>query len=224
MVAARAAGLPPGRSRRPAPRSAAASRTALRSAARVCSAASPAVWLSRWRIVIACLPFCAELRPVARHGRVDVELAALDQDVRAERRHRLGGRKDVDDRVALPGPRARRIGVAAPQIDDRLAVDAWRRTTRRPRARRRSWPRRPRALRRSAAHSRRRSACRDLTTKAPTTQSASGHAATPGLCVVVSLWSNPAAWVLSTPSNGKPACSSRCATRRPSASCAACTA
>ena len=43
--------------------------------------------------------------------------------MRAQRRHALGARVDVDDRVALPGLRARQVGVAAPQIDDGLAVD-----------------------------------------------------------------------------------------------------
>ena len=43
--------------------------------------------------------------------------------MRAERRHALGRRVDVHERVALPGPRARLIGVAAPQVDDGAAVD-----------------------------------------------------------------------------------------------------
>ena len=68
------------------------------------------------------LAVAGELRPVARHRRIDVERAAVDEHVGAQRRHRLRRREDVDDGVALPRARARRVGMTAPQIDDRRAV------------------------------------------------------------------------------------------------------
>src|SRR5262249_44317954 len=46
-----------------------------------------------------------------------------DQAMRAERRHSLGARVDVDQRVARPGLRAVEVRMTAPQVDDGLAVD-----------------------------------------------------------------------------------------------------
>ena len=43
-----------------------------------------------------------ELRPVARHGSVKIELTALAQDEGDEKGHRFGGGPDVDQGVALP--------------------------------------------------------------------------------------------------------------------------
>ena len=65
----------------------------------------------------------AELRPVPGDGRMEVQLAAIGQHQRAQGDHGLGGREDVDERVALPRPGARRILVAAPDVDNRLAID-----------------------------------------------------------------------------------------------------
>ena len=63
-----------------------------------------------------------ELGPVLRDRRVEVEHAPVGEHQHAERRHGLRARVDVDDRVLDP-----RIAVgvrdAAPQVDDRLAVD-----------------------------------------------------------------------------------------------------
>ena len=64
-----------------------------------------------------------ELGPVARHGRIQVELPAVDEDEGAERGHRFRRREDVDDRVALPRTRPCRIGVAAPQVYHDVAID-----------------------------------------------------------------------------------------------------
>jgi hypothetical protein len=53
------------------------------------------------------LAVAGELRPVARHRRIDVERTAVDEHMGAQRRHRLRRRKDVDDGVALPRARER---------------------------------------------------------------------------------------------------------------------
>ena len=65
----------------------------------------------------------AELRPVRRDLLVGVEQPAVDAHQRRQRGHRLGGRPDVDDRVL--GPRRGLLGVApaAPDVEQRLAVD-----------------------------------------------------------------------------------------------------
>jgi hypothetical protein len=68
-----------------------------------------------------------EFRPVFLHRRMQIELAAVGENQRAQRRHRLGRRKAIDDRVALERARAARVEVAAPRIDDRFAVDEDRR-------------------------------------------------------------------------------------------------
>src|SRR6267143_3634278 len=66
-----------------------------------------------------------ELGPVAGDRRVEAEQSRVDQTQRADRTDRLSDRVQVDDRVALPGPAPRRIGVAAPQVDDRITVDVY---------------------------------------------------------------------------------------------------
>ena len=70
----------------------------------------------------ALLAALRELGPVAGDGRVQVELASVGQHQGAQRRHGLGRRPDVDDRVALPRLRARLVDMAAPDVDDELAV------------------------------------------------------------------------------------------------------
>ena len=67
-----------------------------------------------------------EFRPVGRDRRVDVQLTAVREQVSADCRHAFGRRVDVDDRVAFPRPIALGVRVAAPEVDDRLAVDAHR--------------------------------------------------------------------------------------------------
>jgi hypothetical protein len=52
---------------------------------------------------------------------VEVELASVGEQQRAEEGHGLGGRPDVDDRVLGPR-RALVVDRAAPDVDDRLAV------------------------------------------------------------------------------------------------------
>ncbi len=64
-----------------------------------------------------------EFRPIFRDRRVEVDQAAIGEQQRRQRRHRLGGRIDVDDGVLHPWPRAGRVGLAAPQIDHRLVAD-----------------------------------------------------------------------------------------------------
>ena len=64
-----------------------------------------------------------ELGPVARHRRVEVELALVCEPVRAERGHALRGREQVHDRVGRPGARAGRVRVAAPEVDHAPAVE-----------------------------------------------------------------------------------------------------
>jgi hypothetical protein len=64
-----------------------------------------------------------KLRPVMRDLLFKLQRALVRQPQRGERRHRLGGGIDVDDRVLLPGPRLFGIGPAAPQIDHWLAIN-----------------------------------------------------------------------------------------------------
>ena len=70
----------------------------------------------------ALLAVGGELGPVARHRRVQVELAAVGQHQRDQERHGLGGRPHVGDGVALPGSGAGLVGPAAPDVDDQAAV------------------------------------------------------------------------------------------------------
>src|SRR5216683_3710549 len=69
------------------------------------------------------LPCLRELRPVARYRCVEVDFPALDQPMNAGRGDALGGRIDVYDRVAFPWARACLVGMTAPQVDHRTAVD-----------------------------------------------------------------------------------------------------
>jgi hypothetical protein len=63
-----------------------------------------------------------ELGPVVGDGGVEVELAAVGQDQRAQGRHGLGRRPHVGDGVALPRGAVFRVDPAAPEVDDRLAL------------------------------------------------------------------------------------------------------
>ena len=63
-----------------------------------------------------------ELGPVTGHRRGQVQVAAVSEDERAQRRHRLAGRKDARDRVRRPRAGAARVRVPAPEVDHRLAV------------------------------------------------------------------------------------------------------
>src|SRR5216683_1034466 len=69
------------------------------------------------------LPRLRELRPVARDRRIQVDFPALDQPMNAGRGDALGGRIDVHDRVAFPWAGACLVGMTAPQVDHRAAVD-----------------------------------------------------------------------------------------------------
>jgi ABC-type glutathione transport system ATPase component len=64
-----------------------------------------------------------ELRPVPRHRRGQVDLTAVGEQQRGQRRHGLGAGVDVDDRVLPPRPGPGRVGEPAPQVDHRPAVD-----------------------------------------------------------------------------------------------------
>jgi hypothetical protein len=64
------------------------------------------------------LPFWPELGPVVGHERVEVELTARGEDVRAQRGRALRARPHVDDRVLLPARVGVDVGDAAPQVDD----------------------------------------------------------------------------------------------------------
>jgi hypothetical protein len=63
----------------------------------------------------------AVLGPVLHHRIVVAQLALLEQQRDRGCDDALGRRVDVDERAALPGPRARPILVAGPDIDDALA-------------------------------------------------------------------------------------------------------
>jgi hypothetical protein len=64
-----------------------------------------------------------ELGPVARDGRLDVEGAARGEPVRAQCGGALRARVHHHERVFAPGPLARGVGEATPQVDDALPVD-----------------------------------------------------------------------------------------------------
>src|SRR5262249_4706558 len=55
--------------------------------------------------------------------RVEVDGALVDEAVQRERGDALRRRVDVRERVAPPGPRALRVLVAAPEVDDGLALE-----------------------------------------------------------------------------------------------------
>jgi hypothetical protein len=62
----------------------------------------------------------AEGRPVRRNGRIEVNQTLLHLGEESQRSHRLGDRPDLGDRVANPGDSW--SGLAAPEVDDELAV------------------------------------------------------------------------------------------------------
>jgi len=78
---------------------------------------------------MSAFPLSGELRPVPGRGPVQVQVAALREQVRARRRGGLGGRVHQLQRVCPPRPAGPGVGQAAPQIDDltAVAVDAYRR-------------------------------------------------------------------------------------------------
>ena len=62
----------------------------------------------------------AEVRPVLHHRRIQVDQTLLHLDEDREGRHHLGHRPDLGQGVTGPGhPRS---GLAAPEVDDELAV------------------------------------------------------------------------------------------------------
>ena len=75
------------------------------------------------------LPLGGELRPVPGRRPVEVQFAALREQVRARRRGGLGGRVHQLQRVPRPRPGRPGVGQAAPQVDHlaAVAVDADRR-------------------------------------------------------------------------------------------------
>ena len=103
------------------------------------------------------LPVGLELGPVLGHRRVDVEVAALGEQVGARGGGALGGGEHQLEAVL----RVRRAGVAvgdpAPQVDDLAAADVHRRRPRPPRRAPRSWrgtrPPRPRSRARPSPRS-----------------------------------------------------------------------
>src|SRR4029453_12112455 len=64
----------------------------------------------------------AELGPVPDHWGVEIEFAALGEQMGADRGCAFGGRCDLDDRVFVPRTVRVAIGESAPQVDDRAAV------------------------------------------------------------------------------------------------------
>ena len=64
-----------------------------------------------------------EAGPVAGHWRVDIDQAVAGTHEQRQAAHGLRGGEHVDDRVALPSFRAFGVEMAAPQVDDQLAVD-----------------------------------------------------------------------------------------------------
>ena len=105
----------------------------------------------------ALLAVARELGPVLGDRRVDVELAAAREHVRADRRRALRAREHDRDRVARPGHAVRRPREPAPEVDDRAPLEASRTARRRPRRARgsssRTRPRPPESARRSCLRS-----------------------------------------------------------------------
>ena len=62
-----------------------------------------------------------ELRPVLRHRRPEIQLAAVCQQQGGQRRHGLGGGIDVDDGVFQPRLALGGVAAAGPEIDGELA-------------------------------------------------------------------------------------------------------
>src|SRR5205807_3578008 len=71
----------------------------------------------------AVLAVLAELGPIGGDGRVDVELAARGEHVRAQRHGAFGARPHDTDGVFAPRPCGARIGDASPEVDYVLAAD-----------------------------------------------------------------------------------------------------
>src|SRR5262249_16094723 len=59
---------------------------------------------------------------VLDHRSVQIELAALGQQMRADRRGAFGRGCDLDDRVLVPGSVRLAIGETTPQVDDATAI------------------------------------------------------------------------------------------------------
>ena len=68
------------------------------------------------------LAVARELRPVPAHRGIEVKVAAVGKDVRAQGRRPLGARPDDDRGVLVPGAAGFHLGGAAPQIDDGFPV------------------------------------------------------------------------------------------------------
>ena len=69
------------------------------------------------------LPRGRELRPVARHRRVEIDRAALDELEEHDRGQALRAREHARDRVARPRTRAVEVEPSSPQVGDATAVD-----------------------------------------------------------------------------------------------------
>ena len=65
----------------------------------------------------------AELRPVRRHRRIQVDLGAVGQQMHAGAGEGLGAGEDAGQRVLGPRPLPGRIGPTAPQVDGQIALD-----------------------------------------------------------------------------------------------------
>src|SRR6185437_12544669 len=63
-----------------------------------------------------------KFRPVVCNRRVEIDLAAVDQDVHTQCAHALDERIHDDDRVFLPRLGASEVLMAAPEIDNLLSV------------------------------------------------------------------------------------------------------
>ena len=70
------------------------------------------------------LPVLGELRPVFRYGRLQLQLAPVNEDMRAERGGRLGAGKDNRHCILAPALAAVDISNTAPQIDKGLPIHA----------------------------------------------------------------------------------------------------
>jgi DDE superfamily endonuclease/Helix-turn-helix of DDE superfamily endonuclease len=66
----------------------------------------------------------AKLRGPGERQRPAQILAHPAQTMRADRRHTLGRRRDIDDRVARPSARPHRVGISGPQVHNQLAINS----------------------------------------------------------------------------------------------------
>jgi hypothetical protein len=69
------------------------------------------------------LAVCRELRPVLRHRRGGFDQAPINEHEAGQRGDVLGRREHVDYGVLAPRDCFGRVGMAAPDVDDELAVD-----------------------------------------------------------------------------------------------------